>query len=126
MLWWKKKRYVATIPKSSFEKFHFFTLEKGPCDGCSEEVFTEDTLILTKALFYADRFLINNAQLKVRYFGKEKLKVRVPREYVDISDQYYYSLLTRRSYSTSTFGRETKRGRRRKNYYYAKLPIVEK
>lgn len=125
MLWWKKKRYVATIPKASFNKFHFFTLEDGPCDGCSEEVITQDTLILTKALFYADRFLVNNAQLKVRYFGKEKLKVRVPREYVDITDKYYYSLNARRAYSNQSFGWETKRGRRRQNYFYAKIPIVK-
>jgi hypothetical protein len=125
LLWWKKKRYVATIPKSSFDKFHFFTLKNGPCDGCSEEVITKDTLIFTKILFYADRFLVNNAQLKVRYFGKKKLKLRVPREYVDISEQYYYSLNARRSHSNNSFGWETKRGKKRQNYYFAKIPIVE-
>ncbi len=125
MLWWKKKRYVATIPKTSFDKFHFFTLEDTPCDGCSEEVVTKDTLILTKSIFYADRFLINNAQLKVRYFGKGKLKIRAPREYIDISDQYYFSLNARRSYSNQSFGWETRRGKRRQNYFYAKIPIVE-
>lgn len=125
MLWWKKKRYVATIPKASFDKFHFFTLEDAPCDGCSEEVITKDTLILTTALFFADRFLINNAQLKVRYFGKQKLKIRVPREYVDVSDQYYFSLNARRRYSNQLLDWETKRGRRRQNYYYTKIPIIE-
>ena len=95
------------------------------CDGYSEEILTKNTIILYVPQFYADRFFLNNAQLKVRYFGKEKLKIRVPREYVDITDDYYYSRNVRYRLSNNRFSWEEKKGRLRQNYFYAKIPIVD-
>lgn len=128
LLWWKKMRLVTTIPKSAFDKFQFFTLEDDPCDGCKETILTEDTLIQDKTAYYSDRFLADNMQYKIRIFGKDKVKVRVPRMYVDESDTYYYTHVFSDIYSensafTDVIAWNTKRGKRRQNYFFAELPF---
>jgi hypothetical protein len=124
MLWWKKSRYVTQIPKKSFDKFHFFTLTDGPCDGCKEDILTKDTLILNIEEFYPDLFLLHNAQTRMKLFGKFDLRARVPREYIDRSDSYFYSSSDHDRIGNTEFQWKTKRGRRRQNYYYADLPIL--
>lgn len=128
LLWWKKKRLVTTIPKSAFDNFQFFTLEDDPCDGCKETIFTEDTLIQDKTVYYSDRFLSDNLQYKIRFFGKDKVKIRVPRMYVDESDTYYYThifsdIYRDNAYFSDTVCWKTKRGKRRQNYLFAELPV---
>lgn len=93
------------------------------CDGYSEEILTKNTIILYVPQFYADRFFLNNAQLKVRYFGKEKLKIRVPREYVDITDDYYYSRNVRYRLSNNRFSWEEKKGRLRQIIFTQKFQL---
>ncbi len=122
-LWWKKKRLVATLPKESFDRFQFFTLTDGPCDGCKEEVLTKDTIIMTIRKYYPDVFLMSNMQAKIRFFSKGKMKIRVPREYVDNSDTYYYGFNKYDSSPNARLDWVTKRAKRKQHYYFSEVLI---
>lgn len=126
MLWWKKRRLVTTIPKAAFEQFHFFTLQDGPCDGCKETVLTKDTLILQKKEYYPDRFLMDNLQIKVRFLKRNELKIRAPRMYVDESDDYYHTWSNFEASPDKSHKMEwdTKKGKRRQDYFFAEIPYV--
>lgn len=127
MLWWKKSRWVTSIPKTAFDQFYFFTLEDAPCDGCKETILTQDTLILTKTEYYSDQFLLDNLQVKVRFFRQNELKIRAPRMYVDESDAYYLNWSqSTKNFSPSEVNRvdwDTKRGKRKQDYYFAEVPF---
>jgi hypothetical protein len=118
-LWWRKTRYVAFIPKESFDRFQFFTLEDAPCTGCKEEILTKDTVIMNVAKFYTDYFLLTNMQAKQRFIDQNQLKVRVPKEYVDLNETYYFTgnpggIV---EWTTRDFGSKNK------NYYFADIEL---
>ncbi len=127
MLWWKKSRWVTSIPKAAFDQFYFFTLADAPCDGCKETILTQDTLILNKTAYYADRFLTDNLQIKVRFFKQNELKIRAPRMYVDESDAYYLNWnAIAKEFSPDEIDRvnwETKLGKRKQDYYFSEVPF---
>jgi hypothetical protein len=123
--WWKKKRLVAGIPRKGFDQFRFFTLHDAPCDGCSEKILDGDTVVFTYASYYPDLFLLDNAQVKTPFLRRKQVRIRVPKEYVDPADSYYYSRRAYTTYSSNSFQWEEKRGRRRQNYYYAEFPVVD-
>ena len=120
-LWWKKERYVSTIPKDSYEKFRFFTLKEPPCDGCKEDLLALDTVILTITENMPDLFLMNNLQSRARIFAIDKYRIRVPREYVDLTDTYYlnYSAMNDLP-SIEWFTRKRKRF---SDYYFADIEV---
>lgn len=126
LLWWKKKRLVTTIPKSAFDRHKFFTLENGPCDGCKETILTEDTIVVSKMNYYADRFLMDNVQAKVRFFKKKEVNLRVPKMYVDESDKYYLNNDFSRSElkPRQQLNWETKQGKRKQDYYFTTIQFV--
>ncbi len=123
-LWWKKRRLVTTIPKFGFDRYQFFTLDKAPCDGCKENLLKKDTLIMNVRKYYPDFFLMRNMQARVRFFKRE-LKIRAPKEYVNPMDKYYYCSKPR----SSTFNRQIlwqeKKRKRKRLYYYTRVPIVD-
>jgi hypothetical protein len=112
ILWWKKSRLVTTIQEKEFNQYKIFTLGNPPCNGCKETIFTKDTVFVTKLNYYTDYFLMDNLQAKVKFFGKNKIKIRVPREYVDITKAYY---------AGTNVEWTSKRGKRHMNYYFANL-----
>lgn len=126
--WWRKNRLVATIPKKSFDQFQFFTLDDPPCSGCKEEILSEDTIIMNVPKFYPDHFLMSNMQVRMRLFKLNEVKIRVPKEFVDIEDDYYFSYNTKAvrwlHNSQNTIIWSTKKfGKKRKNYYFANVPV---
>ncbi len=124
-LWWRKKRWVATIPRASFIQYQFFTLADAPCSGCTEEIFTKDTIIRTRDKLYADYFLMDNMQAKLRVFKQDQVKVRVPKEYVDLEQGYYLGDTTgvvSAYYVRSTVDWTTKKfGKKNQDYYFTKF-----
>lgn len=123
MFWWEKRRLIATIPEKSFDRYKVFQALKPACDTCSCDSCHQDfeTYPKIRGVSYClqvDRFLMANMQYKRILFNNSFVKVRVPREYVNLDKEYlvgcdYTNLL--RWYS--------RKGWRRKKYYYAKLPI---
>lgn len=126
-LWWKKQRWVATIPKVSYDKFQFFTLDNAPCTGCSETIFTKDTIVRTVLKYYPDVFLMNTMQTRIQFFGRSKMKIRVPKEYVDLSESYFYSRSPYSPLLNAPIEWTEKNGRRKENYYYTTIyaPLFE-
>lgn len=125
ILWWKKARYVAEIPQSSYDQFQFFTLEDGPCKGCKESIFTKDTIIRTVLQAHPDMFLMYNMQTRLKVFGKQKLKIRVPREYVDLTEKYYASSSGYEDHHNKLIEWQTKKGKKRQKFYFARVELPE-
>lgn len=130
-LWWKKERYVAKMPQSSFGQFQFFTLADAPCDGCKEDLlFGKDTIIWTIAAPFVDQFLMSNMQIKIGFFGQGKAKIRVPKEYVDRSENYQYisgdhqKLSGFEGMKWETIEWQEKKLKFKQPYYYAKLNLI--
>jgi hypothetical protein len=129
-LWWRKTRWVATIPRASFIQYNFFLLEDAPCAGCTEEVFTADTIIMTVPKVYPDLFLMNNMQMKTRLFNRDQATIRIPKEYIDLDRPYYIrgAILQKPMFYQSQSQIEwttKKRGRKKQDYYYTKLFLNE-
>ncbi len=123
-LWWKRKRLVAEIPRNSFEKSNFFTLDTGDCSNCNlGNLIDEDTVIKYVERTVADAFLMSNIQVKRRWFKRSTYKVRAPVEYINLDKSYYSSF----DYDACDFFNltlinwETKRGRRRRSFYFADI-----
>jgi len=118
--WWKKERWVTIMPKESFSAFQFFTLVNAPCYGCADSLFNKDTVILTQLRSYPDLFLMDNMQAKIQVFGGTKMKIRAPKEYVNLYENY--------SFDSSPYGStgnpivwSEKKGPKKQNYYYSTL-----
>lgn len=118
--WWKKERLVATMPKSSFDKFQFFTLQDAPCSGCSEKIFTEDTIIRVIPQYYPDVFLMENMQLNIGLFGG-KIKLRAPKEYVNLNEKYYLGTDPTGSVVNYPIEWTEKNGRKKEDYYFSTI-----
>jgi len=116
-LWWAETRNIATIPKEAFDKFKIFKIAGLPCDTCNEafqsirETSREDTCI------QVDLFLMNNIQIKTRLFNNKWVRIRAPKEYVNITDKYYIAC----DFSSELVWK-TISGSRKRHYYYAALP----
>ncbi|NRA13216.1 MAG: hypothetical protein HRT57_14815 [Crocinitomicaceae bacterium] len=119
--WWKKTRLVTTIKGTGFDKYKMFTLAGAPCDGCIESVFTEDTVFRKVTYYYPDYFLMDNMQAKAIFFGRNQIKIRVPREYVDLEETYFATTNPSKRATGGSVIWTTKRGKRRRNYYFTKV-----
>ncbi|MNJ88749.1 OmpA family protein [compost metagenome] len=121
-LWWKKKRWVATIPKESYDRFQFFVIKNGPCEGCTESLFKKDSNIRTRVTRYSDYFLNDNVQLKSHVFKRRVEKFRVPREFIDPTETTYAYLYRDENYqSMTTVSWEEKKSKRKQDYYFAEI-----
>lgn len=123
-LWWKKKRWVATIPKASYDRFQFFVIKNGPCEGCTESLFRKDTNLRTRVTKYPDYFLNDNVQVKPQLFKRNFEKFRVPREFIDPEETSYAYLFDDDNYqfrASEVVSWEEKKGKRKQDYYFAEI-----
>jgi hypothetical protein len=112
--WWSERRFSALIPKSSFEQWQVFEFGKTPCDVCSIDLATEKNDFLCRQ---TDRFLMENLQVRKWWIGHDYIRIRVPKEYVDLKAKYFIGCHNLRLY-----WEEGKKGRK-SDYCFAKLPI---
>ncbi len=117
-LWWKKQRYVALIPKKDFEKFKIFKIDIPPCNDCSQDLETKKEIVNEMDCIQLDRFLMSNIQIKTKLFNRKVVGIRAPREYVNLSDNYYIENGLQKKLPW-----RAKRGSRKQNYFYTELPI---
>lgn len=114
-LWWSTSRYVTTIPKASFDQYRLFRVEDPPCNDCHEPFDSISEIKKWRDCKQADYFVMKNLQLTFNFLNKKSVKVRVPREYVNPSLNYYYDY-------NKSIDWETKSGRKNANYYFTELP----
>jgi hypothetical protein len=119
-LWWAKTRYVATLPKKSFDQFKIFKVGDLPCDTCSEAFLKKPEITKEDTCKQVDYFLMENLQIKTRFLKKKVVKVRAPREYVNLDFDYAVDWP-----NPAPITWDTKKGRKRKRYYYTVLPLRE-
>ena len=116
-LWKEQTLYTATIPKKDFETYKIFEVSQFPCDSCSEDFMRSEKISKANSCIQVDRFLMDHLQFKKTFLSASLVNIRVPREYVTIEDQYYIGCgLSHR------LKWEIKKGKRKKIYYYSKLP----
>jgi hypothetical protein len=124
MLWWREKRYTATVPKDSYDKFGLFYLEKPPCDGCREQLFKKDTNVFSGTSIMDNHFIMSVTQLKAKFFRPNILQIRIPKEFREENEPYYaIKYLWDNSPQKEKLQWETKRGKRKANYFYSKVKI---
>lgn len=115
---WEKNRYQATIPKKDFKRNKIFLIAPEPCNDCSMNNRNEADIVIDSCL-WEDKFLMDNSQVKMNWFNKKYIQLRVPVEYVTIKTPYYfdYDLEKRVKWS---------RGykRKNKNYFTTKIPLT--
>lgn len=115
--WWSERRFTTSIPQPAFEKYKVFTLENPPCTTCAEDLEANRAITLEDTCLQVDRFLQDNLQIRPLLFKRKYVKARVPREYVDLEDQYFIGCDMDQKLKWYT-----QRGPLRKHYYFAKLP----
>jgi hypothetical protein len=117
--WWRKIRYLATIPKGDYLRYRIFVKKPPPCSDCSQKLNTNNAIPNETTCMSVDYFLMNNLQVKKVRGNHALVKVRVPREYIDPEAQYY-------SYSNDQKALvwETKSGKKNKHYYFTTLPVI--
>lgn len=124
MLWWREKRYTATIPKESYDKFGLFYLENSPCDGCREQLFKKDTNVFSGTSIKDNYFMMSVTQLKAKLFRPNTLQIRIPKEFREENEPYYaIKYLWDGNTKTEKLLWETKRGKRKADYFYSKIKI---
>lgn len=124
VLWWREKRYTAIVPKDSYDKFGLFYLEKPPCDGCREQLFKKDTNVFSGTSIRDNYFIMSVTQLKAKLFRPNMLQIRIPKEFREENEPYYaIKHLWDNTPKTEKLEWETKRGKRKADYFYAKVKI---
>jgi hypothetical protein len=115
---WEKNRYQAMILKQDFKRNKIFYIGSEPCNDCSMNKRNEEDIEMDSCL-WEDKFLMENAQVKMNWFNKKYIQLRVPVEYVNIKAPYYFDY---------DFHQRVKwdRGYRRKNkhYFTTKVPLT--
>lgn len=123
-LWWREKRLTATIPKDSYDKYGLFYLENPPCDGCKEQLFKKDTNVFTGTSIRDDYFIMSVTQLKAKLFRPNVLQIRIPKEYKEGNEAYYaVKVLWDGDTKRESLSWETKRGKKKADYFYAKVKV---
>ena len=116
-LWWSETRFIATIPKKDFDTYKIFKIGKIPCDTCNEDFQKNKEISKEDTCLQVDRFLMENIQFKTILFNDRWVRIRVPREYVNIKDKYFIACNTE-----TEIVWKTKNRRRKRNYYFTRLP----
>lgn len=104
------ERWVAQIPEKDFDRFKIFTISKSPCGNCHEDFENNPNIQSDSSVQLPDFVLMENIEFLQPWLLKNKVKVRIPKEFVDL-DRVYVS------------GRakvEWKAGEN-SDYYYAKV-----
>ena len=114
--WWAQKRYIATIPKASFDRFKVFMIQPSPCSDCHLNVTDSIQKHIMKQERHLDNFIINTFQFKRKLFNRKKVKIRAPREYIDTTIDYFEDKTTREAIVW-----DEKRAKRKQTYVYAKI-----
>lgn len=120
-MWWYKKRYVTSLSKTSFETYRLFRLEDLPCNDCNEPFDSIPRLTKSDSCVIYDEFVTKNFQFSYKLFDRSRVKVRVPKEYIDTSTNYY-------SYYDSkeeTVNWQTKNSSRKSHYYFTELEQID-
>ena len=118
-LWWGRQRYTTTIPEEAFKTFRVFTTTPPPCTTCNEDLPRQQRLLQEDTCLQTDRFLMANLQFRRHLFSVARIKARAPLEYVDRSATYFVGC---RLYPVTW---ETRKGRRKRGYVFADLPIID-
>jgi hypothetical protein len=115
--WWSNSQYTALIPKKDFDRFKIFKISDPTCDTCSEDFQNQVSMEKEDKCLQVDRFLMKNIQFKMPWFNNRWAKIRAPREFVDPDDRYFIGCN-----SEIELKWETKKAKRKQNYYYSRLP----
>lgn len=118
--WWKKTRFCTSILKKDYEKYKIFTISEAPCDTCNIDFKSKNFELKEDSSLKIDHFLMQNIQFRYKLFKTKKIEIRTPRDYINIDEDYYYM-----SDPLSLIKWETKKGRNKKQYYFATLPIID-
>ena len=118
--WWKSYPAIATIPKNDFDAYKIFKIEDAPCTACNENFATETAIVNEEKYMHLDTFLMRRIQIKVPFFvfRRNYVNVRAPKEYVYIEDTYFIDC-----HIANTLNWRTKKGKKKQNYYYSRLPV---
>lgn len=114
--WWRKRRWVTSLPLESYQQFRIFYISNSPCDSCSEDFKKIPAITQAEPQIARDVFLMRNLQTKKIPFRKDWVKIRTPSIYVNLDSQYYYSYG-----SLINFEWKLKRQRAIKSYCKAKV-----
>jgi hypothetical protein len=119
--WWAKTRYQFSISKTSFDKYKIFYLSELPCDKCGYNI--EDSLATPPKIdtcLMHDALLSYNIQYRTSLFNNKTIEARVPKEYVNLFNEYSY-------YNNGNFQIQWRTKTKRKNapYYFVTLPLIK-
>lgn len=117
-LWWKKKRWVATIPKKDYDRFRIFDIHREPCNRCDEDFDSLKTMIKDSTCIRYDPLINTKLQYRYPLFRTDEIKVRVPREFVDTTRNYFVYVKDQIDIVW-----KTRNGNDRKHYFYTTLPV---
>jgi hypothetical protein len=81
--WWKGERWVAKIPEKDFDRFKLFTIEEGPCNACHENFQQNLQIEDNEPKTNPDYVLMENVQFAQPWLMKNRVKIRVPKEFID-------------------------------------------
>lgn len=120
IMWWARGRYRVEIPKSSFDTHKVFYIADLPCKNCAYVIGDTSTFKpkIDSCLVH-DAMLSFNIQYKSFLFIRKSIEIRVPKEFVNPSINYYYfgnSKQTRLNWLT-------KPGKENTFYFFAHLPL---
>lgn len=114
--WWQKRRMFLSIPKEDFQFKFLFYLKEEPCDSCDLHWNEKSKRVRLAQCLQADIYIMNNSQFKTLFLRPNKVKIRVPRIFVDTSSRYFIGCKMEEEIKWST-------NRREKEYLYTTLPI---
>jgi hypothetical protein len=119
--WWLSQRYIATIKKSDFDRFRLVMKSNIPCDSlandCGFRLSDQDIQLNNNMQLDVAVFLMNNLRIKQRFFNKRKLRIEVPRKFIDLNKVYYFGL------KKIEISWHTRKGKRHQKYYYADVKM---
>lgn len=118
--WWRSQQMTATIPKKDFETYKIFKIADAPCTACNENFAEQTEIVNENKYIHLDTFLMRKIQFKVPFLRRNRVSIRVPKEYVLINETYYIGCSLKDKLHWST-----KKGKKKQKYYYAQLPVVD-
>jgi hypothetical protein len=120
-LWWKRSRYQTLIPAEDYKKYKVFKIKDLPCRRCHEDFGKKPGIVEETTCLNIDWPLTRNMQVKRLLFNLRKVRVRVPKIYVDTNLIYFMNYNVKEEI-------EWKEGRRRRDtsYYFCKISIAHR
>ncbi len=115
--WSAGTRYVAIVPKQSFEKYKIFTIRPVPCARCNEAFGSNKKAVKITQCLRPDFFLMSRVQAKPVFLNRKEVKIRVPAENVDLNTTYYAGA------TTNAMEWEIKEKKKHKDHLFSRLPV---